>query len=107
MPLKIQLKGTNAEADLRGLFDDVDVNSSKLGTQLLSVRQTGEIMDAVGDLPLDHGSAQIDAFGDAYEYLMTMYASSAGNLGVSSTPHRRWQRYYAFGLDGRKDVERV
>ena len=75
-------KGTNAEADLRGLFDDVDVNSSKLGNTVAERNaKLVKIMDAVGDLPLDHGSAQIDTFGDAYEYLMTMYASSAGKSG--------------------------
>ena len=102
-------KGTNAEADLRGLFDDVDVNSSKLGNTV-SERNAKlvKIMDAVGDLPLDHGSAQIDTFGDAYEYLMTMYASSAGKSGGEFyTPQEVAEVLTRLALDGRKDVERV
>lgn len=102
-------KGTNAEADLRGLFDDVDVNSSKLGNTVAERNvKLVKIMDAVGDLPLDHGSAQIDAFGDAYEYLMTMYASSAGKSGGEFyTPQEVAEVLTHLALDGRKDVERV
>lgn len=71
--------GTGSESDLRGLFDDVDVNSTKLGR---TVAQRNEklvkILNAIGDLNLSYGDSSIDAFGDAYEFLMTMYASSAG-----------------------------
>ncbi|RRD61522.1 type I restriction-modification system subunit M [Leucobacter sp. OH1287] len=74
---------TASEDDLKGLFDDLDVNSSKLGN---SVAQRNEklvgLLNAIGDMPL--GSFEdnsIDLFGDAYEYLMTMYASSAGKSG--------------------------
>ena len=39
-------------------------------------------MNAIGDLNLgDFADNTIDAFGDAYEYLMAMYASSAGKSG--------------------------
>lgn len=74
--------GTGSESDLRGLFDDVDVNSTKLGR---TVAQRNEklvkILNAIGDLNLSYGDSSIDAFGDAYEFLMTMYASSAGKSG--------------------------
>ena len=75
--------GTSSEGDLKGLFDDLDVNSNRLGN---SVMQRNEklvkLLDAVGDLPLGNfGEHTIDLFGDAYEYLMTMYASSAGKSG--------------------------
>lgn len=75
--------GTSSEADLKGLFDDVDVNSPKLGNTVIERNQKlVKLLDAIGDLPLgnfeDH---TIDLFGDAYEYLMTMYASSAGKSG--------------------------
>ena len=68
-------RGSGSESDLRGLFDDMDVNSAKLGNTVAQRNaKLVKIMDAVGDLPLEHGAAKIDAFGDAYEYLMTMYA---------------------------------
>jgi len=78
-------KGTPSEDDFKGLFHDIDVNSPKLGN---TVDQRNEklrkIMDKIGDLPLSNGKFtenNNDLFGDAYEFLMTMYASNAGKSG--------------------------
>ncbi|GAA1858929.1 type I restriction-modification system subunit M [Myceligenerans crystallogenes] len=77
--------GTDAEDDLKGLFDDVDVNSNKLGPTVAKRNERlVKLLDAIGDLNLGNGTFsenKIDAFGDAYEYLMQMYASSAGKSG--------------------------
>ena len=75
--------GTDSEHDLKGLFDDLDVNSSKLGPTVAKRNEKlVKLLDAIGDLALgDFADSTIDAFGDAYEYLMTMYASSAGKSG--------------------------
>lgn len=75
--------GTPSENDLKGLFDDLDVNSSKLGpTVARRNEKLVKLLDAIGDLPLGNFEDNtIDLFGDAYEYLMTMYASSAGKSG--------------------------
>lgn len=42
-----------------------------------------KILDKIGslDLKADYADHQIDVFGDAYEFLMTMYASNAGKSG--------------------------
>lgn len=76
-------KGTESEDDMKGLFDDIDVNSNKLGN---TVKERNDklvkIIDSIGDLPLgNYQDNTIDVFGDAYEYLMTMYASNAGKSG--------------------------
>lgn len=75
--------GTDSEGDLKGLFDDLDVNSSKLGHSVAKRNEKlVKLLNAIGDLPL--GSLEdnsIDLFGDAYEYLMQMYASQAGKSG--------------------------
>ncbi|QXT63410.1 type I restriction-modification system subunit M [Tessaracoccus palaemonis] len=75
--------GTGSEDDIKGLFDDLDVNSSKLGgTVARRNEKLVKLLDAIGDLPLgDFGDNAIDLFGDAYEYLMQMYASQAGKSG--------------------------
>ena len=75
--------GTDSEDDLKGLFDDLDVNSSKLGSTVEKRnKQLVKLLDAIGDLPLgDFNDNTIDLFGDAYEYLMQMYASQAGKSG--------------------------
>lgn len=76
-------KGSEAESDFKGLFDDIDVNSNKLGATVAK-RNERLVKLLEGVAAMDLGSVQdheIDAFGDAYEYLMTMYASNAGKSG--------------------------
>jgi type I restriction enzyme M protein len=76
--------GTDSEDDLRGLFDDLDVNSGKLGPTVAKRNERlVKLLEAIGDLDLgsEFSEHTIDAFGDAYEYLMTMYASAAGKSG--------------------------
>lgn len=76
-------KGADSEDDLKGLFDDLDVNSNKLGATVSKRNETlVKILDAIGGLRLGNFTDNtIDAFGDAYEYLMAMYASTAGKSG--------------------------
>ena len=76
--------GFDSEDDLKGLFDDLDVNSAKLGNTVAKRNEKlVKLLDAIGDLDLgaEFSEHTIDAFGDAYEYLMTMYASGAGKSG--------------------------
>lgn len=76
-------RGTESEDDLKGLFEDLDVNSGKLGPTVTKRNEKlVALLEAVGNLNLGNYSENtIDTFGDAYEYLMTMYASSAGRSG--------------------------
>ena len=73
-------KGKASEDNFKGLFDDLDVNSSKLGKTVAERnKKLIKIIDKIGDMNLgDYQSNAIDAFGDAYEFLMGMYASQAG-----------------------------
>ena len=76
--------GGDSEDDLKGLFDDLNVNSAKLGPTVAKRNEKlVKLLDAIGDLDLgaEFTEHTIDAFGDAYEYLMQMYASSAGKSG--------------------------
>lgn len=75
--------GADSEDDIKGLFDDLDVNSAKLGNTVAKRNEKlVKLLDAIGDLNFgDFADNTIDTFGDAYEYLMQMYASSAGKSG--------------------------
>ena len=77
--------GSRSESSLRGLFDDLDLNSRKLGDTVVDRNaKLVKVLNAIGDLDLGTESFadnKIDAFGDAYEYLMTMYAANAGKSG--------------------------
>jgi len=75
--------GTDSEDNFKGLFDDIDVNSPKLGNTVVKRNEKlVRLLDAIGDLEFgDFADNAIDTFGDAYEYLMQMYASSAGKSG--------------------------
>jgi len=75
--------GTESEDDLKGLFQELDPNSNKLGNTVAQRNQKlVKLLNAIGDLDLgDFENHEIDAFGDAYEYLMQMYAADAGKSG--------------------------
>jgi len=75
--------GTDSEDNLKGLFDDLDVNSNKLGrTVIQKNKKLAKLMMSIKELKIGkYEDNTIDAFGDAYEYLMTMYAANAGKSG--------------------------
>ena len=75
-------RGTASEDDVKGLFDDFTIDN-KLGNTVDERNQKlVKMLNAIGDLKLgDYQDNNIDLFGDAYEFLMTMYASSAGKSG--------------------------
>lgn len=76
-------KGAESEDDFSGLFDDIDVNSNKLGATVAKRNEKlVKILDGIAGIKLgNYQDNNIDAFGDAYEFLMSMYASNAGKSG--------------------------
>lgn len=102
--------GSASEGDLKGLFDDLDVNSTKLGPTVAKRNEKlVKLLDAIGDLALgDFADNTIDAFGDAYEYLMQMYASSAGKSGGEYyTPQEVSELLARITVVGRTEVNKV
>jgi type I restriction enzyme M protein len=75
--------GAASEDDIKGLFQELDPNSNKLGNTVAQRNQKlVKLLNVIGDLNLgDFENHEIDAFGDAYEYLMQMYAADAGKSG--------------------------
>ena len=81
--IEASAQGTSSEQAFKGLFDDLDVNSNKLGgTVPKRNEKLVKLINGVADMKLgNYKDNTIDAFGDAYEYLMGMYASNAGKSG--------------------------
>jgi len=102
--------GAESEDRIKGLFDDLDVNSQKLGP---SVAKRNErlvrLLNAIGDLDLgDFVAHKIDAFGDTYEYLMQMYASEAGKSGGEYyTPQEVSELLAEITVVGKTEVNKV
>jgi type I restriction enzyme M protein len=106
--------GAESEDDFKGLFDDLDVNSNKLGPTVIKRNEKlVKLLDAIGDLPLSNGSGSfsentIDLFGDAYEYLMQMYASTAGKSGGEFyTPQEVSELLARITVAGKTEVNKV
>ena len=101
--------GTPSEDNFKGLFDDLDVNSTKLGPTVAKRNErVVRLLDAIGDLKLGHNGNTIDAFGDAYEYLMTMYASNAGKSGGEFfTPQEVSELLARIAVVGKNEVNKV
>ncbi len=102
--------GTESENDIRGLFDDLDVNSNALGASVAKRNERlVKLLEAVGDLNLGNFSDNtIDAFGDAYEFLMTMYAASGGKSGGEFfTPQEVSELLARITVVGKTEVNKV
>lgn len=103
-------KGTKSEKDFKGLFDDFDVNSNKLGgTVAERNKRLLALMNGVKEMKLgDFQDNSIDAFGDAYEYLMSMYASNAGKSGGEFfTPQEVSRLLTKLAIGDKKTVNKV
>jgi len=108
--IEASAKGTESEADLKGLFDDLDVNSNKLGGTVERRNQRlAKLLESIGGLNLgNYTDNTIDAFGDAYEYLMAMYASNAGKSGGEYyTPQEVSELLAEITTVGKKEVNKV
>ena len=103
-------KGAESEEDFAGLFDDIDVNSNKLGATVAKRNdKLVKILNGIADIKLeDYKNNSIDAFGDAYEFLMSMYASNAGKSGGEFfTPQEVSELLTRLAVVGKKSVNKV
>jgi type I restriction enzyme M protein len=103
-------QGYESEDDFKGLFDDIDVNSNKLGSTVAKRNEKlVKLMNGIGEMKLgDYKDNSIDAFGDAYEFLMSMYASNAGKSGGEFfTPQEVSELLAHLTLVGKTEVNKV
>ena len=103
-------KGHLSEDDFAGLFDDIDVNSNKLGATVAKRNdKLVKLLNGIGDMNLgNYQDNTIDAFGDAYEFLMGMYAGNAGKSGGEYfTPQEVSELLTRIAVIGKKEVNKV
>jgi len=108
--IEASAQGTASEDNIKGLFDDLDLNSNKLGTTVVKRNEKiVKLLNAIGEMKLgDYQNNSIDAFGDAYEFLMAMYASNAGKSGGEYyTPQEVSELLARLTLVGKKEVNKV
>lgn len=102
--------GMPSHPDIKGLFDDLDVNSNKLGATVAKRNQLlVKLLNAVGEFQIGtYSDSNNDTFGDAYEYLMGMYASSAGKSGGEYyTPQSVSELLARIAVSGKTSVNKV
>lgn len=82
--------GNEAEDDFENLFEDMDLTNSKLGRgEAERSKLISTIMLKIDDIDFRHEDAEIDVLGDAYEYLISNFAASAGKkAGEFYTPQQ-------------------
>ena len=94
--IQLSTMGTESEEDFDNLFEDMDLNSTKLGKTTDArnklIAKVLSHLDKI-DFKIDvqtHGRAsQRDILGDAYEYLIGQFASGAGKkAGEFYTPQQ-------------------
>ena len=103
-------KGAESEDNFSGLFDDIDVNSNKLGSTVTKRNEKlVKILDGIAGIKLgNYQDNNIDAFGDAYEFLMSMYASNAGKSGGEFyTPQEVSELLTRLAIIGKTSVNKV
>lgn len=82
--IEASAQGYSSETQLKGLFSDFEVNSSQIGNSVATRNKLlSSVLVAVRDMNLGESFRENnnDTFGDAYEFLMQMYAANAGKSG--------------------------
>ena len=102
--------GFQSEDDIKGLFEDVDTTSNKLGgTVAEKNKRLCDILTGIDKINFgDFKNNDIDAFGDAYEYLISNYASNAGKSGGEFfTPQTVSKLLARLVMEGKKNINKV
>jgi type I restriction enzyme M protein len=109
--IEASAQGQASEDDLRGLFGDFLVDSTSLGRTVTKRNELlAKVLKAVSEMNLSDKLADntIDAFGDAYEFLMGMYASNAGKSGGEFfTPQEVSELLTRLAVGDKKEVNKV
>lgn len=83
-------KGEDSQDDFDNLFDDLDLNSSKLGRDVKSRSELiAKIILSINTIPFLHDDVELDVLGSSYEFLIGRFAATAGkSAGEFYTPQQ-------------------
>ena len=86
--IQLRTMGTASEEDFDNLFEDMDLNSTKLGkTPEARNSIIAKVLAHLDNIDFKLQSTELDVLGDAYEYLIGQFASGAGKkAGEFYTP---------------------
>ena len=102
--------GFASEDDIKGLFEDIDTTSNRLGgTVAEKNKRLTDILTGIAEINFENfKNNDIDAFGDAYEYLISNYASNAGKSGGEFfTPQTVSKLLARLVMDGKTSINKV
>ena len=102
--------GFASEEDIKGLFEDIDTTSNRLGgTVAEKNKRLTHILTGIAEINFGNfKNNDIDAFGDAYEYLISNYASNAGKSGGEFfTPQTVSKLLARLVMDGKTSINKV
>ncbi|MGL5296246.1 MAG: type I restriction-modification system subunit M [Culicoidibacterales bacterium] len=101
--------GTASEDDFNHLFDDMDLQSTKLGRDVSNRSQTiGKVIAQIDSINFNHEDTEIDILGDAYEYLIGQFAANAGKkAGEFYTPQQVSKILAKVVTTGKADLKNV
>ena len=102
--------GFASEDDIKGLFEDIDTTSNRLGgTVAEKNKRLTDILTGIAEINFGNfKNNDIDAFGDAYEYLISNYASNAGKSGGEFfTPQTVSKLLARLVMDGKTSINKV
>ena len=102
--------GFASEEDIKGLFEDIDTTSNRLGgTVAEKNKRLTHILTGIAEINFGNfKNNDIDAFGDAYEYLISNYASNAGKSGGEFfTPQTVSKLLARLVMDGKTNINKV
>lgn len=102
--------GFDSEYDIKGLFADFDTKSNRLGNTVEDKnKRLAAVLKGVETLNFgEFADNQIDLFGDAYEFLISNYASNAGKSGGEFfTPQHVSKLISQLALHGQSAVNKI
>ena len=99
--------GADSQEDFENLFDDMQLDSTKLGRTVKDRSAVmGRIIATLADIGIDMEDTKIDVLGNAYEYLIGQFAATAGKkAGEFYTPAGPAELLCRLACDGLTDVK--